>query len=190
MCCYPECLTSCRKPGYPFACCHSFHHSQRYSTDTYKDSPFHSNLYYYIQLMKIIRILGLQWCSQVTCRECVWKLTSGMTVLLSKRKVSFVSYHTVTLPTSQTQTWKDHLLQLFLRIMMVCIIVFIEGKCTYLIDLSSVITVGFEQEEYTCSGSGSETCDVCISFLTSTLLDRTTFLYLSVITISETTESE
>ena len=60
----------------------------------------------------------------------------------------------------------------------------------YLLDLSSVVTVGFEQEEYTCSGSGSETCDVCISFLTSTLLDRTTFLYLSVITISETTESE
>ena len=55
---------------------------------------------------------------------------------------------------------------------------------------SLVVTVGFEQEEYTCSGSGSETCDVCISFLTSTPLDSTLFLYLSILIISETAKGE
>lgn len=47
----------------------------------------------------------------------------------------------------------------------------------------SVISVGFEQEAYTCVEGEHETCEVCISILSSTQLDSGLVASLSVTTV-------
>lgn len=53
---------------------------------------------------------------------------------------------------------------------------------------SSVVSVGFDQEVYTCVGS--KTCEVCISILSSTQLDNGLVASLSVTTIPMTAKGE